>query len=77
MEQAGRSGTIRFTLPNNEGTCGGHYSIEANGRGTWQIRCINGLTASGTLQAHGADRGSSGEGTDSKGRSIKYTLGAS
>lgn len=77
LQQARGGGTVRMTLPNNDGQCSGSYRLEPGRGGTWEISCTNGLTASGTLRDHGAGRGSSGEGTDSKGRSIKYTLGAS
>lgn len=76
LEQTRGGGTVRLTLPNNEGQCSGSYRLEPGRGGTWEVSCTNGLTASGTLRDHGAGRGSSGEGIDSKGRSIKYTLGA-
>jgi hypothetical protein len=74
LVQGGRSGAVRLTLPNSEGNCEGTYALVNGPRGTWNLACSNGLTAQGTMEAHGAARGSTGVGTDSQGRAIRFTL---
>ena len=70
-----RRGKIRLTMPKAGGNCDGSYELIDGPKGTWQISCDNGLTATGTLVAYGAGKGSGGEGTDNLGRVIKFTVG--
>jgi len=73
--QQGSSGTMSITLPNNEGACQGAYRIGSDRAGIWSVACTNNLTASGIYTAFGVGKGSSGEGTDSKGRRVQFTIG--
>lgn len=76
IAQNAPGGRVWLSHPNQEDICQGSYRfVDRNGRGTWSLTCTNGDTASGVLQAYGEGRGSSGSGTDSHGRRIRYTLG--
>lgn len=75
IAQFSSSGRVWLSHPNQEDLCEGTYKVGAGLRGTWSLQCTNGDTAAGVLQAYGAGRGSSGVGTDSQGRRIRYTLG--
>jgi hypothetical protein len=75
MNQSRNGGSVRLTLPNKMGTCAGDYAVVADREGTWKIACTNGETASGTFKGYGSGKGSSGVGTDSKGRKVSYTIG--
>ena len=74
-EQKG-GGTISMLLPDNDGSCTGSYKYDSKRSGSWAMACTNGMAASGTFESHGKGKGSSGEGTDTKGRKVRYTLGA-
>jgi hypothetical protein len=71
------SGTISLTLPDRLGNCKGEFVQKMPSGGIWNLTCDNNLRASGTYVAHGRGKGSSGVGTDSKGRDIKYTISGS
>jgi len=71
-----RWGAISLQLPNNEGSCTGIYNFGTKSKGTWALACTNGMAASGTFEAFGSNKGSAGEGTDTKGLKVKYTIGA-
>ncbi len=75
-ETAGE-GDVRMLLPNGEGTCTGKYrfsDIKA-AIATWAVACTNNLAASGSLKGLGRGKGFAGEGTDTKGKKVKFTLG--
>lgn len=69
--------TLSMTLPEGTGQCTGTFEAREELRGVWFIRCENGLTASGSYLAHGAGKGSSGEGLDSEGRRVAFTIAGS
>jgi hypothetical protein len=75
LEETRAGGTIEVSLPKNDGRCKGSYRVTGN-QGTWQMACDNGLKATGTLRPHGPGLGSSGEGVDSDGHAIRFTVGA-
>lgn len=77
LTQARGGGSVRMTLPNNEGSCTGTYALANASTGSWLLSCTNGLTADGTMQTHGAGRGSTGTGKDSLGRTVQFTIGGS
>jgi hypothetical protein len=76
LHDGGRRGTIAGTLPSNAGQCEGTYEMTAQSSGVWSITCTNNMTASGTFEAYGAGKGSSGRGKDSNGNAVEYTIGA-
>ena len=65
-------GNIKLTLPNNDGSCEGSYSLQDDGRGTWQISCTNDMGAAGTLKW--SDSGTTGIGRDYKDKKVKFTV---
>jgi len=75
LNQGKKGGTVSVTLPRNDGTCAGRYTMDTKTAGTWSLTCTNGMAASGTLTAYGSGKGSSGEGKDTKGNRVSYTLG--
>jgi len=70
-------GIVSFTLPDAHGKCTGNYQFDKTGTGSWKAACERGLTASGSFEALGKGKGSTGEGVDSLGRSIRYTIAGS
>ena len=76
FQRTNRNGHIKLTLPKSLVECTGVYTMTAQRKGAWSIGCTDGMTASGTLTAYGRGKGSSGEGKDNKGRSVKFTIGA-
>ncbi len=68
-------GTVAFQLPRSEGACQGGFLFGPKGIGTWSAACSNGITATGTFEGLGRDKGAHGSGTDSKGRAITFTIG--
>ena len=76
INENGRRGTIKASLPTGEGDCAGIYETNNLKSGHWAISCANGLTATGTLELLGAGKGSTGIGTDGKGGKIAFTVGA-
>ncbi len=75
LNQNKKSDSVAMTLPNGDGTCTGNYTMQNNTAGVWSLACSNGMAASGTLTAYGQGKGSSGEGVDTKGKKVTYTLG--
>lgn len=71
----GQAGRIKLTLSKTLGQCSGTYRMTGQRSGTWSIACTNGMTASGLLETYGSGKGSSGEGEDNKGHSVKFTVG--
>lgn len=69
-----REGKISITLPHGKGMCEGTFIIPGGGRGSWLMRCPDGIAADGWFKALGKGKGSVGEGTDTEGRSIKFTV---
>ena len=65
-------GNIKLTLPNNDGSCEGSYSLQESGKGTWQIACTNNMGAAGTLKW--GDSGTTGIGRDYKDKKVKFTV---
>lgn len=70
-----RTGIVSLTLPDDLSKCNGTYKMDSRTTGIWVLQCSNGLSANGTLKALGAGKGSTGTGTDSKGRKVSYTMG--
>ncbi len=72
----GTGGTVSFTLPGNASTCRGSF-LYAPGRlsGRWSAACTNNLTASGSFESLGSNKGFKGTGQDSKGRAVTFTVG--
>jgi hypothetical protein len=72
----GNSGSLAISLPRNEGSCQGNYLNSAEAKnGAWSAVCTNGVAASGTYEVATPGGGSSGVGTDTKGRKVKFTIG--
>ena len=76
IQQGRPGGRVWLSHPNQEDICEGAYTYHALNRGSWGIKCTNGDTASGTMQAGGSGQGSVGTGVDSAGLSIRFRLGA-
>jgi hypothetical protein len=76
LHDGGRSGTIAGVLPGNAGKCSGRYEMTAATSGVWSVACTNNKAASGTFEAYGDNKGSSGRGKDSNGNAVEYTIGA-
>ena len=66
-------GTLNLSLPNNDGTCDGTYSLQEGGKGTWQIACSNNLGAAGTLKWT-KNGGLTGVGRDHNDKKVKFTV---
>ncbi len=66
-------GTLNIPLPNNDGICDGTYSLQENGKGTWQITCSNNMGAAGTLKWI-KNGGVTGTGLDHKDKKVKFTV---
>jgi hypothetical protein len=69
------SGKLAASLPNGIGECAGTYQYNKQQSGTWSVACTNGLSASGTMKAFGPHKGAEGQGTDIKGRKVRFTVG--
>ena len=66
-------GVLNLSLPNNDGTCKGSYSLQADGKGTWQISCTNNMGAAGTLKWV-KDGAVTGTGRDHNDKKVKFTV---
>ena len=66
-------GEINLTLPNKDGSCNGSYSLQADGRGTWQISCTNNMGAAGSLKWV-REGGTTGKGRDYKDKKVQFTV---
>lgn len=73
FDEADYRGKINLPLPNNDGTCDGSYSLQQNGKGTWQISCTNNMGAAGVLEWI-RDGGVTGTGRDFKDKKVKFTV---
>ena len=71
--EADYKGILNLALPNNDGTCEGSYSLQADGKGTWQISCTNNMGAAGTLKWI-KDGGVTGIGRDHNDKKVKFTV---
>ena len=73
FNEADYKGSVNFVLPNNDGTCEGSYSLQKQGKGTWQFSCTNNMGAAGTM--NWVKNGSvTGTGRDYKGKKVKFTI---
>ena len=66
-------GTLNLSLPNNDGSCDGSYSLQQGGKGTWQIACTNNMGAAGTLKWT-ENGGVTGSGRDHNDKRVKFTV---
>ena len=73
FSEADYKGILNLALPNNDGTCEGSYSLQADGKGTWQISCTNNMGAAGTLKWI-KDGGVTGIGRDHNDKKVKFTV---
>lgn len=76
LNENASGGKMAMVLPRSEGDCQGSYTFDNKGGGSWAASCTNGLAASGDFEGFGNNKGSVGKGTDSKGRAVKFTIGA-
>ena len=66
-------GIINLVMPNNDGTCEGSYSLQLDGKGTWQVSCTNNMGAAGTLEwKEGV--GVKGIGRDYNDKKVKFAV---
>ena len=73
FDEKNYSGKINLPLPNKDGNCTGSYSLQKNGKGTWQISCTNDMGAAGTLKWI-KDGGVTGQGRDYNDNKVKFTV---
>ena len=73
FDETDYKGTLNLSLPNNDGTCDGTYSLQDSGKGTWQITCTNNMSAAGTLKWI-KDGGVTGIGKDNNNKIVKFTV---
>ena len=67
-------GSLNLKLPNNDGNCKGTYALSTS-KGTWSLLCNkNNMSASGTLKWNNKDGSVTGEGKDTKGKKVKFTV---
>ena len=76
LNQQKGGGIFSAQLPDNEGRCTGSNSYGSKTTGTWAMSCTDGRAASGTFESFGKNKGSAGVGKDTRGRKVKYTIGA-
>ena len=73
FDEANYKGILNLSLPNNDGTCEGSYSLQSDNKGTWQISCSNNMGAAGTLKWI-EDGGVTGTGRDHNDKKVKFTI---
>jgi hypothetical protein len=73
FDETDYKGAINILLPNNDGNCEGSYSLQENGKGTWQISCTNNMGAAGTLKWI-RNGGVTGSGRDHNDKKVKFTV---
>jgi hypothetical protein len=73
FDEADYKGTLNLSLPNNDGSCDGSYSLQQGGKGTWQIACTNNMGAAGTLKWT-ENGGVTGSGRDHNDKKVKFTV---
>ena len=67
-------GSLNLKLPNNDGNCKGTYALSTS-KGTWSLLCNkNNMSASGTLKWNNKDGSVTGQGKDTKGKKVKFTV---
>jgi len=66
-------GTLSLSLPDGDGECKGSYSLQKDGKGTWQIGCTNDMGAAGTLKWNEVN-GVTGSGRDHNDKKVKFTV---
>ena len=67
---------IKITLPDGLGNCSGKVIPTSSSSGKWKVKCSNGVNAAGSYKTNGSGLGSSGEGYDSDGNKVEYTISA-
>lgn len=65
---------IRIDLPGDAGKCSGIARNIDKNSGVWSMSCSNGASASGTFSAYGSGKGATGQGRDTNGRLVEYTI---
>ena len=73
FDEADYKGILNLSLPNNDGTCEGSYSLQSDSKGTWQISCSNNMGAAGTLKWI-EDGSVTGTGRDHNDKKVKFTI---
>ena len=73
FDETDYKGILNIPLPNNDGNCEGSYSLQQNGKGTWQISCTNNMGAAGTLKWI-RNGGVTGAGRDHNDKKVKFTV---
>ena len=73
FDETDYKGTLNLPLPNNDGKCEGTYSLQKDGKGTWQIVCSNNMGAAGTLKWT-EKGGVTGIGRDHNDKKVKFTV---
>ena len=73
FDETDYKGKLNLELPNNDGSCEGSYSLQEDGKGTWQIACTNNMGAAGTLKWK-KDGGVTGLGRDHNDKKVKFTV---
>lgn len=73
FNEADYKGTLNLSLPNGDGNCSGSYSLQKDGKGTWQIACTNDMGAAGTLKWDKVN-GVTGIGRDHNDKKVKFTV---
>jgi len=73
FDETDYKGTLNLSLPNNDGSCDGSYSLQQGGKGTWQIACTNNMGAAGTLKWT-ENGGVTGSGRDHNDKKVKFTV---
>ena len=73
FNEADYKGTLNLSLPNGDGDCSGSYSLQSDGKGTWQIACTNDMGAAGTLKWNKTN-GVTGRGRDHNDKKVKFTV---
>ena len=68
-------GSLKLQLPNNDGKCEGTYALSTT-QGTWSLLCSNKMSASGNLVLNNTDGSVTGEGKDTKGNKVEFTVQA-
>lgn len=68
-------GSLKLQLPNNDGKCEGTYALSTT-QGTWSLLCSNKMSASGNLVLNSTDGSVTGEGKDTKGNKVEFTIQA-
>ncbi len=65
---------LEVHLPGQAGTCLGVSVLEREGTGKWAVECPDGATGQGVFRSTGRDGGFTGDGADSKGARISFSV---